>query len=311
MTQETDAPQTGAARDTAPSGLVVGLVKSARPKQWIKNVLVFAAPAAAGISQLPDGAVQRVIVAFVVFCAAASGTYFLNDARDVDADRLHPKKRFRPMAAGTVPVWLGYVAGFVLLVASIVGAAVFANVGLAVVVAIYVALTTSYSLWLKHVAILDICLVAAGFIVRAVAGGVAAPVEISEWFLIVTSFGSLFMVSGKRYAEHLVLGEGAGSHRRALDEYTGTFLNNLVTVFMGVTVLAYCLWAFERGAAAENAAVWYQLSIAPFLVAILRYGMLLEAGKAGAPEEVVLGDRFLQVAGLVWVVVFGIGVYVR
>ena len=149
---------------------------------------------------------------------------------------------------------------------------------------------------------------ASGFVLRAISGGIAAHVAISDWFLIVASFGSLFMVAGKRHAEHVDLREGRGAHRATLEEYSLGFLSYVRSVSSGVAIAAYCLWAFEKAKLAGDP-VLFQLSIIPFVMAILRYALLLDAGRGGAPEEIVIGDRTLQVLGLVWVALFAAGVY--
>ena len=284
-----------------------GLLRTARPRQWIKNVLVFAAPGAAGISITP-GHLAPVIGAFAAWCLVSSGTYLLNDALDVEADRLHPKKRLRAVAAGVVPVGTARVAGGALLAAGIGAPLLWGAPGVAGIIALYAVITLSYSLWLKEMAIVDLAAVASGFVLRAISGGIAAHVAISDWFLIVASFGSLFMVAGKRHAEHVDLREGRGAHRATLEEYSLGFLSYVRSVSSGVAILAYCLWAFEKAKVAGDP-VLFQLSIIPFVMAILRYALLLDAGRGGAPEEVVLGDRALQVMGLVWVLLFAAGVY--
>ena len=286
---------------------VKGLVRTARPRQWIKNVLVFAAPGAAGV--LTHGeAVVEALAAFALFCLAASGAYFLNDAFDVAADRLHPTKRRRPIASGTVTVGLAKGLGACLLLVSVVGAFALAGWPLALVLGAYVALQPLYSVWLKHLAVIDVAAVASGFLLRAIAGGVAVDVPISKWFLIVAAFGSLFMVAGKRHAEHLDLGDERGDHRSTLNVYSSDFLRYVRSVSSSVAIAAYCLWAFEKAEVA-GAPVWFQLSIIPFVLAILRYALLLETGRGGAPEELVLQDRSLEVLGLLWVVCFAVGVY--
>jgi len=284
-----------------------GLARSARPRQWIKNVLVFAAPGAAGISITPHH-IAPVVGAFAAWCLVSSGTYLLNDAMDVEADRLHPKKRNRPVAAGVVGVGTARVAAAVALAAGVGAPLAWGAPGVAGILGLYAAITISYSLWLKEIAIVDIACVASGFVLRAISGGVAAHVAISDWFLIVASFGSLFMVAGKRHAEHLDLREGAGAHRATLEAYSLGFLTYVRSVSSGVTITAYCLWAFEKAKLASDP-ILFQLSIIPFVMAILRYAMLLDAGRGGAPEEIVIGDRALQVLGVVWVGLFAVGVY--
>jgi decaprenyl-phosphate phosphoribosyltransferase len=296
---------TGAATPPPPS-LAVGLLRLARPKQWVKNVLVFAAPGAAGVLD-ERAALLDTIVAFACFCLAAAGTYFLNDVRDVESDRRHPTKRERPVAAGVVSVPLASVLGVVLLAASI-GLALTVRWPLAVTVAGYVALTTSYSLWLKKIAVVDIVAVAAGFVLRAIGGAAAADVPISDWFFIVTSFGSLFMVTGKRGAEAAEIGDDAASVRPSLTSYTPGFVAYLRSVSSSAVLVAYCLWAFEKAAESGTDVPWYQLSILPFAIGILRYALVLDEGRGSAPEEIVLADRALQVIGVVWLVVFGLGV---
>lgn len=287
--------------------LAFGLLTAARPKQWVKNVLVAAAPAAAGLA-LEARPLTRVFVAFVAFCLAASGTYYLNDVRDRDADLLHPRKKLRPIASGAVPAGLAVTVGIALLCAGVATAAA-VNTGLALIVASYVLLTVLYSLWLKHVPVIDLAAVASGFILRTVAGGVAVDVPISQWFLIVTSFGSLFIVAGKRHAEHVDLGEDAATHRPTLDTYSIGFLRYVRSVASAVTIAGYCLWAFERSDAIGNELL-FELSIVPFVLGILYYALRLESGAGGEPEQIVLHDRTLQAIGLGWAGLFLAGVYV-
>ena len=286
-------------------GQLAAYVRLARPKQWIKNVLVIAAPGAAGVLGDPK-ALFQTFIAFVCFCLAASGTYYINDAVDVEADRRHPTKRFRPVASGAIPVSSAIGFGVVLIVASI-GLSFAARWQLSLVVAGYLLQTILYSLWLKHEAVLDLACVASGFVLRTIAGGVAVGVAISPWFLIVAGSASLFMVTGKRHAELVELGDGAVAHRRSLETYSQSFLNYVRAVASSVTVLAYCLWAFEKSNAVGNP-VWFQLSIVPFVLGILRYALLLEQGGGGAPEDLVLSDRVLIALGALWAVLFGIAV---
>ncbi|MEO6627161.1 MAG: decaprenyl-phosphate phosphoribosyltransferase [Aquihabitans sp.] len=283
------------------------LLAEARPKQWIKNLLVFAAPGAAGVLNDPKIFLQT-LAAFGCFCLASAGTYYLNDAADVAADRLHPTKRFRPIAAGDIAIGLARIIGVAAILVA-VGAAWAVNWHLAVVVACYVTLTTAYSLWLKHLPVLDVVSVAAGFVLRAIAGGTAVSVPISNWFFIVASFGSLFMVVGKRRAESESMGGDAASTRATLGTYSREYLAQLQTVSTSVVLVGYCVWAFEKATLSGASFPWFQLSIVPFAVAILRYALLIDSGHGGAPEEVVLGDRMLQVIGLVWAVIFATGVY--
>jgi decaprenyl-phosphate phosphoribosyltransferase len=302
--------------------LAAAVVRTARPRQWVKNVLVLAAPGAAGV--LTHGqALGRSLLAFALFCLASSGTYFVNDAADADADRLHPTKRNRPIAAGALGVGPAVAIGLVAMVASIAIAVAAGRSKLAVVIAVYIGVTLAYSVWLKHQPIFDIAAVAAGFVLRAIAGGVAAGVPLSNWFLIVASSGSMLMVSGKRHAEHVELGDSRGEHRATLAAYSLPFLRFVRSVSSSVAMTAYFLWAFEKAGSAtalvavqshtqpsSHGALWFELSVIPFALAILRYVLLLDAGQGGAPEEIVLGDRTLQILGVALVAMFAIGIYV-
>jgi decaprenyl-phosphate phosphoribosyltransferase len=287
--------------------LLRSLVRTARPKQWIKNVLVFAAPAAAGVLDQRD-ALLKTIVAFVGFCFAASGTYFLNDAADAAADRLHPTKRNRPVAAGHLEPSTARAIAVVLIVIGLAITAPINDGKLAAVIAGYIAVTLAYSLWLKHEPVLDLAAVAAGFVLRAIAGGVATGVPLSDWFLIVAGAGSLFVVTGKRHAEQVELGSDSHSHRSTLGEYSTAYLGYVRAVSSGVMITAYCLWAFEN-ANKTGDTTWFRLSIVPFVLVVLRYALVIDQGGGGAPEEVVLSDRVLQVLAVVWAITFALGVH--
>jgi decaprenyl-phosphate phosphoribosyltransferase len=304
LTNPVQAPATN--RRTS---FVAGLTRTARIRQWPKNVLVFAAPGAAGV--LTHGsALLRTLAAVGLFCLVSSGTYFLNDALDVRADRLHPTKRFRPVAAGTVGVPAAVTAGVALMaVALALGTALRWRLG--VVLGIYIAVQFAYSFYFKHQPIYDLVAVSGGFVLRALAGAVAVPVPVSQWFLIVATFGSLLMVTGKRVAEHAELGDEAGAHRTTLDEYSATFLRTVLAIAAGGAILGYCLWAFSFQTAQlhHHDQIWFQVSIIPVFIALLRYTFLVEAGHGAKPEELVLADRPLQVLGLVWALFFAIGVY--
>ncbi|HEY5663944.1 MAG TPA: decaprenyl-phosphate phosphoribosyltransferase, partial [Ilumatobacter sp.] len=199
------------------------LLRTARPKQWLKNVLVFAAPGAAGVLDQP-GSLAKAALVFVAFCLAASGTYFWNDVLDVESDRAHPTKRLRPIAAGEVTLATARVVGVALPLAALATAAATGRWQPVVVVAVYMAITLSYSAVWKHVAVLDLVAIASGFVLRAAAGAVAVDVPMSSWFVLVTTFGSLFVVTGKRYAEARELGVDAGVVRATLGEYSEGYL---------------------------------------------------------------------------------------
>ena len=227
---------------------------------------------------------------------------------DAEADRQHPKKRYRPVAAGLISTAQAKVIAVVLIVLGLAISAPLNGGRLVVVVAAYVVVTVSYTLWLKHEPVLDLGCVAAGFGLRAIAGAYATDVPLSNFFLIVVGAGSLFIVAGKRHAELNELGEASSGHRQTLGEYSDSFLNYVRAVTSGVAITGYALWAFERAAEVGNV-FWFRLSIVPFVLAILRYALTVEQGGGGAPEEVVLRDRMLQLLGVVWLACFAIGVH--
>ncbi|KQU53981.1 phosphoribose diphosphate--decaprenyl-phosphate phosphoribosyltransferase [Rhodococcus sp. Leaf278] len=288
-----------------PKNLADGIVKALRPRQWVKNVLVLAAPLAAGSVTDPD-VLLSVALAFVVFCFAASGIYLVNDALDVEADRAHPTKRFRPIAAGVLPVNVAYAMAVVSLGLAI-GLSFIANWKLALVIGVYIAIQLAYCFGLKHQAVLDICIVSSGFLLRAIAGGVAASIPLSQWFLLIMAFGSLFMAAGKRYAE-LQLAERTGAKiRKSLENYTTTYLRFVWTLSATAVVICYGLWAFQQDA--ETDSNWFAISMIPFTIAILRYAVDVDGGEAGEPEEIALGDRVLQLLAIAWIGVVGVAVY--
>ncbi|MCE9621636.1 MAG: decaprenyl-phosphate phosphoribosyltransferase [Actinomycetia bacterium] len=290
------------------SGATVrALLREARPKQWVKNVLVFAAPGAAGA--LDNGSdLWRTVALFVAFCLVSSGTYYWNDIHDVVADRQHPTKRERPIASGAVTVATAKAFGTLLLALGL-GVAFAFGWRVGGVVLGYVVLTTVYSIALKHVAVVDLVVVAGGFVLRAIAGAVVTGVPMSTWFVLCTSFGSLFIVTGKRFAELRELGDSAGT-RASLDSYSLQFLQTVLSVSVGATLVTYCIWAFEVREVSGSNWPFYELSIVPMLTALLRYTLVLEQGHGSAPEEIFAADRWLQAMGALWIIVFGLGVYV-
>lgn len=296
---------------TGPLALPRGLLKTARPRQWVKNVLVVAAPAAAGELFSRHSLTQLAIV-FALFTAAASAVYLINDARDAEADRAHPTKCRRPVAAGQVPVPVAYVTGGLLAVLAPVAAAALCTPLTAGLLAAYVVMQLAYCVSLKHILVVDLAVVTTGFLMRAMIGGVALGIPLSRWFLITTSFGALFMVSAKRYSEAVQMSgssEKLGATRALLTEYTTGYLRFVWQLAAGVSVLAYCLWAMESGGTANGSLLpWRQLSMAAFVLAVLRYAVFADRGTAGEPEDVVLRDRALAVIGLVWLAMYGLAV---
>ena len=261
------------------------------------------APAAAGVLARP-GVVADVIGALLVFCLLSSATYLVNDVRDRDRDRRHPRKRRRPVAAGELsPRRALRTAAVLALLGMAIALAV--RPGLAAAAAAYLALTTSYSLWWRQIAFFDIVAVAGGFLLRAVGGAAAADVPLSRAFLVVSAACALFVVAGKRYAE-LVAAEPASSRvRPALRRYTRRSLRRLVICAAGLGCVAYALWAFTRA----DGWPWLALSLLPFALWLARYWTMVDAGAGEAPEELILQDPPLLALGGLWMLMFAAGVY--
>lgn len=292
--------------------MIRAAVQAMRPRQWLKNVLVFAAPAAAGVIDEVDQ-FALTLLAFFSFCFAASGTYLWNDLGDIEADRAHPTKRHRAIPSGELSESAARLLGVVLPLAAFALAAATGRWQTVAVVAVYVVLTLAYTFWLKHVAVIDLLAIASGFVLRAAAGAVAVDVPMSRWFVLCVVFGSLFIVIGKRYAELNELGNGS-STRATLSMYTVGYLRTLLSVSLAGALISYCVWAFETSEIAQATETgvdlpFYELSIVPMIVALFRYLLVLDRGDGAAPEEVFVRDRVLQLAGVVWVVVYGIAVY--
>jgi decaprenyl-phosphate phosphoribosyltransferase len=282
-------------------------IRAMRPRQWTKNVLVATAPLAAG-QLLHPSVLVGVGLAFVSFCLVSAAVYLLNDVRDVAEDRLHPKKRLRPIAAGELS------PGLALALAIVVGlgglALAFATtMSLGITLVVYVGIQIVYSLYLKHLPVVDLAVVASGFLLRAIAGGVATGIALSQWFLLVAAFGSFFMVAGKRYSELKDLGADVGT-RKSLSRYSESYLRFSWMLAAVMVLISYSLWAFENASPSPLFGVpWTAVSIAPFTLGLLQYALEVDTGQADAPEEVVLSDHVLQGIGLVWLVTISLAVF--
>lgn len=313
LAREGAAARADGALDARRHGPGHALLRATRPRQWIKNILVFAAPAAAGSIGQP-AILGRSAAAAGLFLAAAAGTYLVNDVLDAEADRVHPVKRTRPIAAGDVSPATALTTAAVLLVGALLGAGTLAGAPLVEVIGAYVAITLAYSAWLKRMAVVELACVASGFVLRAVAGGAAAHLAISPWFLTVTSGGALLLVAGKRTAELRALGARGASHRPVLAAYPEAFLRFVRAVAATVTITSYGLWAFDRAnhlgdIRPDTDDVVLRLSIVPFVVAILVVELALERGEGGAPEELAFSHRTLQVLGAACLGLVLIGIY--
>jgi decaprenyl-phosphate phosphoribosyltransferase len=250
------------------------------------------------------GDLERIALAMAVFCMLSSATYLINDVRDREQDRHHPVKCRRPIAAGVLKPRTALAAAGVLVIVAL-ALAMALRWQLALVGACYLALTTTYSVWWRRVIGLDILAIAAGFVLRAGAGGAAVDVGLSRWFLLVTSCGAIFVVAAKRYAELREERTSAPS-RHSLGRYSVTALRVILALAAAGAVSAYVLWTTTR----HQQGPWYELTIIPVVVWFWRYGRLVAAGEGETPEELILGDRPLLVVTLVWTLLFVSALYV-
>ncbi len=277
-----------------------GLIAAMRPKQWIKNLLVVAVPLASGELMQP-AVVARTALAAVVMCAASAAVYLTNDILDREADAKHAVKRARPIAAGQVSMPVAATTAALLAAGALVLPFLLGSPGLTLLVLGYLLLQVFYVFWAKHQPVLDLACVAAGFVLRAVAGGVACSIPASTWFLTVTAASAMFIVSGKRYSELVTYGQDSGT-RRGLRDYSEGYLRFVWGVSVGIAVVYYGLWAAELGNG--GSAMWARLSVIPFVLLLLRYARDVDAGTAEAPEDLVWSDRVLQALGALWAAMF-------
>ncbi|GAA3584875.1 decaprenyl-phosphate phosphoribosyltransferase [Kribbella ginsengisoli] len=281
------------------------LLTLSRPQQWHKAIMLYAAPAAAGVIDQPN-ALLRATIAAIAFTLLSVAIYALNDVRDAPDDRRHPTKQHRPIASGALSpraaiAWAAITSAAGLVVIAQLGPA---TSGLAVA---YLVTQLLYVYGLKHIAVVDVIAVALGFVLRAAAGATATGVPVSNWFLLVSLFGALFLVAGKRRAERGASTADART-RPVLAAYTAAWLDQLTTVALLGTCLSYGLWAFQY----LGDDVYRQLltvSFLPFLTALLRYGFLVSTGRGELPEHELFRDRVLLVAGLSWAALLGVGLY--
>lgn len=283
---------------------VRALARAVRPLQWVKNVLVLAAPAAAGVLFSPDVLVGTLAAAVAV-TAVASGCYLVNDVQDRNLDRAHPVKRLRPLASGALPVPMALAAAAVLLLGGLLIAAA-GSAALLATVGLYAVLTLLYSAGLKAVPWLEMAIVASGFVLRAIAGAQAARVPASGWFLVVVTAAALLVVGSKRASERLALRSDPGAIRPVLRSYSNRALQGVRSVSACVLVLAYTGWVLEgpRGLAG----VFAGLSTGPVVVVVGRWLRRTDAGGTEAPERVLFSDRVVLAGLVLWTVTFGASV---
>lgn len=278
--------------------MLKAILKTMRPRQWTKNVFVLAA--LVFDRQLFElDSVLRSVGGMLLFCLLSSSVYIINDIKDVEADRQHPTKRNRPIASGKLPIpvaigTLGVLLGITFTLAYLLSPKFF------VVAVLYLVLNLAYSLGLKNVLLVDVLLIAAGFVLRVAAGVSLIAVErFSPWLYAVTTLGALYIGFGKRRAEVVLLEQNANSHRKVLDGYTLPFLDQMITIISSTTIIAYSLYTFSAPNLPSNHAM--MLTIPFVLYGVFRYLWLLQVKKdGGAPEEILLTDHPLQICIALW-----------
>ncbi len=269
-----------------------------RPRQWVKNSIVFFA--LIFDKQLFHwDALLHTVAGAALFSLISSVVYIFNDITDIEADRQHPKKKDRPLPSGELPI--NVARGFaIFLLVAVLPTAYWIAPAFAAVLAGYFVMMVAYTNWLKHVPILDVMILATGFVLRVHAGVTLIEVErFSPWLYVITTLGALYLGFGKRRAELELLSEGAGSHRKVLEGYTIPLLDQFITIVSGTTIVAYSLYTFTAPNLPDNHAMMLTI---PFVIyAIFRYLYLVQVSHVtGAPEEVVLTDRPLQIAIALW-----------
>jgi 4-hydroxybenzoate polyprenyltransferase len=280
--------------------MVVALVTSLRPRQWIKNFFVFAGLIFSHKLFTPDAG--RAVAAFIVFCALSGVVYLVNDVADRERDRAHPRKRLRPVASGALSARAAVSAAILLGIASLAAATTLGTPFLAAA-ATYVLLLMSYSIWLKHIVIVDVLVVASGFVLRAVAGALAVDVDISGWLLICTIVIALFLALGKRRHEYLTLDADAARHRPILAEYSAPLLDQMIAVVTASTVTSYALYTMSPETVAKFGTRLLPATLPFVLFGVFRYLYLLYRRQLGGnPSDLFLNDRALLVNALLWIV---------
>jgi 4-hydroxybenzoate polyprenyltransferase len=279
---------------------VVGaLVTALRPRQWTKNLLVFAGLIFSQSLHEP-ALVARSILAFAIFCLLSGGVYLVNDVVDAERDRAHPQKRNRPVASGRLPASVALVAGVALLVGASIGALLLSAPFGAVAVG-YAVLLTAYSAGLKHVVIVDGLVIAAGFVLRALGGVLVLDIELSHWLLLCTILLALFLTFGKRRHELIALEAGAADHRPILSEYSPQLLDQMIAVVTASTLMAYALYTMAPETQAKLGTTRLPLTIPFVLYGIFRYLYLLyRRDLGGDPSEHLLTDLALLLDVALW-----------
>ena len=279
---------------------IKALITTMRPRQWLKNTIIFAAlvfDRQLSIENWP--AVLRTFLGFVIFCLLSGVVYIINDIADLEADKQHPIKKNRPLASGKLSV--NVARGFAIITLLIIIPLSFLlSPAFGIVAVSYLVLNLAYSNWIKNIPLLDVFAIALGFVLRILAGVTLIEVaRFSPWLYVVTTLGALYIGFGKRRAELALLADRANSHRKVLDGYTLPLLDQLITIVSGTTIIAYSLYTFSAPNLPNNHAM--MLTIPFVMYGIFRYLYLIQVKhRGGAPEEVLFSDHPLQITIILW-----------
>jgi 4-hydroxybenzoate polyprenyltransferase len=295
--------------------MIAYLIKSMRYRSWTKNFLVFGALFFVPGAILQGQAVSRSVFVFVAYCLLASGLYIINDVTDIRRDKLHPLKKHRPIASGKLPISAALLFALILFIISFAisiwldltafsiagfGKIMHIEFGVTLTFLAYFILTMLYTFFLKRISLLDVIIIAIGFVLRAVAGAAALNVEISQWLLLCTFLLSVYLALAKRRGEMLQLGDESANHRENLADYSIPLIEQLLTITAAANIISYSLYTFM----ADNAAGTYLMATIPMVVfGIFRYqAIVLFKGEGANPEEILLKDRAIQIDILVWLI---------
>ncbi len=305
------------------ASLLYQILRTARPRQWLKNFSIFAAPFFSGLLFSGD-ILEKSVVCFLVFCAVSSGAYFMNDIHDIEKDKLHPIKRNRPIASGKLPIDLAWAVGLGLYAFSVLVAYLFLNMYFTLAVLAYILMQFSYSLYFRNVIILDSLVVATGFVLRVFAGGLGTETSLSSWLALSTIGLSLLLAFGKRRSEKTLLRRYSAEEpntRKTLSQYPDTLLDSMISMSSSIAIMTYALFTFQISPqVAHNSSLtnmlpsilksprWMMLTIPLVIYGVARYlYVIYEKNDAESPERVLLSDKPLLITVLLWgTSVFGI-----
>lgn len=286
------------------------IISLLRPHQWLKNIFVFL-PLFFDKKLLHIDYLVNAIWAFAAFSLAASAIYCLNDIMDIEADRRHPKKRLRPLASGKIAKAQAYVIMIILILASLAIACIaFESKNLLAIIAIYIVLNIGYCIRLKHIAIVDVFIIASGFCLRVAAGGVATDIWISQWIVLQTFLLALFLAFAKRRDDVVIFNRDGSKARKNINRYNLEFLNNAIAIVATMTMMCYIMWCVSEEVIARMGTNLLYITAVFALMGVMRYLQLtMVDNKSGSPTKILMKDRFIHFCIAGWVATFLILIY--